>query len=434
MVPIPSECRESKVKYPAHWGGKEAKPPRSRACRGVLIPFIQTLLADVPSATELSLYIHIPFCITKCAYCAFFSKSGENHATLHNFTIHLLEELQQMTARRTQPYKTVFIGGGNPGCLEYQDLQAIVEVVCSQGKPDEFTIEMNPESLREDIFPLFGQGITRLSIGLQSMQEKHLSMLGRNASLSDNLRALKSAILIRKRYGTYLNFDLMTCIPGQGIEDAMRDIEVLVQEAQPEHISLYSLTIEEGSKLAEMVGFKTFNPLGETQQAEILETCWNVLAALGYEHYEVSNFSKSGADCQHNLRYWNLQPYVGLGPSAVGTVVTPHGLVRWTGKSSIHDYISTPAFSSYSMEKLSSDEEITEYLLVSLRTKQGIDKSSFAQRFNRSFDEMFGRCIKKIQRSNPIWILDNPVSFSLTEQGWMVMDAIVLDMVLDAGL
>ena len=217
MVPIPSECRENKVKYPATWGGMEAKPPLSRACPGELIPFIQPFLEDVPSATELSLYIHIPFCITKCAYCAFFSKAGENRAMMQAFTMKLLEELQQLTARRTQPYKTVFIGGGNPGCLEYQDLQAIVEVVCSHGKPDEFTIEINSESLREDLFPLFGQGITRLSIGLQSLQETHLKMLGRNASASENLRALQAALFIRKRYGTHLNFDLMTCIPGQSI-------------------------------------------------------------------------------------------------------------------------------------------------------------------------------------------------------------------------
>ena len=214
----------------------------------------------------------------------------------------------------------------------------------------------------------------------------------------------------------------------------MHDIEVLVHDAQPEHISLYSLTIEEGTKLAEMVDLKSFEPLEETHQAEILEACWSILSALGYDHYEVSNFSKAGVNCQHNLRYWALQPYLGLGPSAVGTVATLKGLVRWTGAASIHDYTSTPVFNTYSMEKLSSDEEIIEYLLVSLRTKQGIDKSIFTQRFNRSFDSMFGRCIKKIRHSNPTWVLDDLVSFSLTEQGWMVMDGIVLDMVYDAGL
>jgi oxygen-independent coproporphyrinogen-3 oxidase len=392
------------------------------------------LLEDIHSSDELSLYIHVPFCTTKCSYCAFYSISGQSSRTMEAFATRLHDELRLLMERRSAPFKTVFLGGGNPGILNFRDLCTIVDLVCEKGKPEEFTIEMNPESLRKDLFPIFNRGINRLSIGIQSLNASHLKILGRNASLSESLQAMHMAMEIRNLYGTQLNFDLMTGIPGQSISEALIDIERLTEISKPEHISLYNLTIEEGTNLAKMVGLRTFQPLSEDQQADNLEACWKTLAALGYEHYEVSNFARNGAVCLHNLRYWALQQYVGIGPSAVGTLRTPGGLARWTGVSSIHDYIDNPPFHNYTLERISEAEEITEYLLVALRTKMGIDKAGFAQRFDRIFDGLFRPAIQKIQKSNPALLQDSPDSFTLTEQGWMVMDAIVLDLVIGSGL
>jgi len=395
---------------------------------------MNSLLEDIHSSDELSLYIHVPFCTTKCSYCAFYSKSGQSSRTIEAFATRLQDELRLLMDRRSVPFKTVFIGGGNPGILNSHDLCTLMDLVCAKGKPEEFTIEMNPESLRKDLFPLFEKGINRLSIGIQSLNASHLKRLGRNASLSESLHAVRMAMDIRNLYGTQLNFDLMTGIPGQSISEALLDIERLVETSQPEHISLYNLTIEEGTRLAEMVGLRTFMPLDEDQQADNLEACWKTLATLGYEHYEVSNFARDGAVCMHNLRYWALQQYVGLGPSAVGTLRTPGGLARWTGKPSIHDYTDNPPYQDYSLERLSESEEITEYLLVALRTMKGIDKASFTQRFGRVFDGLFRQPIQKIKNMNPALLQDSPRFFALTEQGWMVMDGIVLDLVIGSGL
>ena len=295
-------------------------------------------------------------------------------------------------------------------------------------------MEMNPESLSEDYFPLFSRGVNRLSIGVQSLNPSHLKTLGRQANLTDTLHAISLATSLRARYKTQLNFDLMTCIPGQSIQDAIDDIDQLVRLANPEHISLYSLTFEEGTVLAEAVRSRTIHPIENEEQAIILDCCWKRLGELGYEHYEVSNFAKDKAYCLHNLRYWDLQEYLGVGPSAAGTLFTDSGLSRWKGQEDVQQYSISPEFSCYELETISKEEELTEYLLVALRTTWGIDKQAFQTRFKKPFNEIFGECVVRLQKNFPGCVNYDNAHFSLAPKGWMLLDAIILEMAMECHL
>ncbi len=335
---------------------------------------------------------------------------------------------------RSEAYETVFVGGGNPGCLAIDDLRELVRVINSKGNSKEFSMEMNPESLTEEHFPLFSQGVSRLSMGVQSLNPSHLKTLGRQANLADTLHAIELADSLRGQFQTQLNFDLMTCIPGQSIQDAIEDINALVRLANPEHISLYSLTFEEGTVLADKVRSHTIHPLDDEEQAHLLDCCWKRLGELGYEQYEVSNFAKEKAYCHHNLRYWGLQEYIGVGPSAVGTLFAHSGLNRWKGRDDVMMYSKSPDFSCYEYESISKEEELTEYLLVTLRTKWGIDKQIFHNRFKRSFDKIFGETVVKLQKDFAGCISNDSSHFSLTPNGWMLLDTIILKMATECHL
>jgi len=395
------------------------------------------MLDSFTKRNSLSLYVHIPFCLSKCSYCAFFSLGGQTGAVKDQFTKVLLEELKEVVAHQNAPFETVYIGGGNPGILGYTGLESIVRLATCHGLPKEFTIEMNPESLDSSLYPLFTLGITRLSMGIQSLDPKHLHTLGRNATAADNLAAIQKALILRQLYGTKLNFDLMACIPGQSIEDAVSDIDWLVKTTHPEHISHYCLTIEEGTSLSRKVDSGELRVMDEEAQASMLESCWDRLEKLGYDHYEVSNFAHKDPDppyCLHNMRYWDLQDYLGLGPSSSGTALHTQGLDRWKGICDVDTYNRDGRFASYELEKLDRNQEMMEYIMVALRTRWGIDKQRFGERFSYSFDLLFGDTLKRMEDALSDLSINNDSFFSLTEKGWMVMDPIVLDMVVGAGL
>jgi oxygen-independent coproporphyrinogen III oxidase len=391
-------------------------------------------LNGINAQSPISLYIHIPFCRKRCSYCAFYSTEGHGSVLRQSFASKLINELLEIQHLRKEPFETVFIGGGNPGCLAINDLVRIVQIICHKGKPKEFSIEMNPESLTEAHFPLFSMGINRLSMGVQSLNPSHLKTLGRQANLEDTLYAIELAKSLRVQFQTHLNFDLMTCIPGQSVQDSIDDINELVQKANPEHISLYSLTFEEGTKLADDVRSHVILPIEDDEQAHMLFSCWRRLGELGYEQYEVSNFARNSAYCLHNLRYWDLQEYVGIGPSAAGTLFAHQGLNRWKGHEDVLLYTESPEFTHYEHESISKEEELTEYLLVALRTKWGIDKQSFHTRFKLSFSKIFGDTVVRLQKNFPECIDDDAAHFSLNRKGWMLLDSIILEMAMDCHL
>jgi oxygen-independent coproporphyrinogen-3 oxidase len=323
-----------------------------------------------------------------------------------------------------KPFETIFFGGGNPGCLSLLQLEKLLKASQLFGKSKECTIEMNPESFSLDFFPLFEQKlVTRLSMGIQSMQDKTLKTLGRNSSVSDNLKGISLAKQVHRLYGTDLSFDLMTCIPDQTIEDALSDIDKVVSLGDPGHLSLYCLTIEEGTELSDSVDSKKTTVLSDDGQEEMLTACWNHLKSLGYRHYEISNFARKGKRCLHNLRYWELASYLGLGSSAASTLIATDTVLSITQDQNLKTYSESKDYSGYTEETLAKSEYLEEFLMMALRTDEGIDKAGFSSRFGIDFDQTFTKTIQSLEKS---WTIDSPQLFALTEKGMMVLDDIVL--------
>ncbi|MCQ2411714.1 MAG: coproporphyrinogen III oxidase family protein [Sphaerochaetaceae bacterium] len=330
---------------------------------------MMSFLDSFSYSNDLSLYIHVPFCISKCAYCAFYSVPRCSQLVMDLYLERLLSEITEVNRRMAgKAYETAFIGGGNPGCLGPERLGKIAKAVCENGRPKEFSVEMNPESLTPEFFPLFKDCFTRLSMGVQSMDQKALSFLGRNADLEKTRSGLALSQLLKAETECSLSYDLITCLGSW--HDELSDIKAILSEFPSDHLSVYALTLEEGTPLYQR---KPELPDSD-QQYEILKNVWNHLQAQGYEHYEVSNFAKPGKRCIHNCRYWGYQQYLGLGPGAASTAFSEGGNVtRFSYPHDIESYISGKAFEGFEYESLSSFEAAEELVFMGLRYKDGLD-------------------------------------------------------------
>ncbi len=322
---------------------------------------------------DTSIYIHIPFCTTKCSYCAFYSvpcKSKERMASqMEAYVDRLLKEIHAVNENMCgRPYLTAFIGGGNPGCLGPDLLGRIAKAICQNGRPCEFTTEMNPESLTEGYFPLFEKYFTRLSMGVQSLDQKALEFLGRNADMEQTRKGLELSQRLAKETGCTLSYDLITCLGSW--HDELSDIRGITERYPSDHLSVYALTLEEGTPLYRR---KPVLPDSD-QQYEILNRVWKHLESLGFEHYEVSNFAKEGRRCRHNCRYWEYRQYVGLGPGAASTAFDKDGNVtRLNFRPDVKSYVDGGPFEDFEAERLSRNEALEELVLMGLRCKKGLD-------------------------------------------------------------
>ena len=311
----------------------------------------------------VSLYIHIPFCTTKCGYCAFYSVPAKAtcNEEKERFYELLLAQLNSLVDYIKKPFYTIFIGGGNPALLGFDRLKNLIITATKYGQCKECTVEINPEHVNKNmeiLFPL----VNRVSVGLQSFSTSALKVLERNATRETNLNALKLLSSFRERYGITFNGDLITCIPSHGLEGTLSDIETL-SSFSPDHISLYALTFEEGTKLVQNT-----KPLDDEEQEVILKAAWEKLKSLGYEQYEVSNFAKDGHYSLHNQVYWDLGQYIGLGPSAESSVGYSH-LISSREAETLTQYLKDQSFHSVA---LNDSEAMEEYFLAKLRTKKAV--------------------------------------------------------------
>lgn len=339
-----------------------------------------------------SLYIHVPFCLSKCGYCAFYSEPVSSYKSINSASFAVSRYLNRLgfEMRTISDYfpdkpDTVYIGGGNPGLLAPIQLESIVNRVLGA---KEISIEMNPESLLAysgmPEFVNVMKKVTRLSIGIQTTSSVFLKTLGRNANREDTLAAIDVADRLSTETGVSLSFDLICCIPGQKPEDLITDIDSVLMVAKhiPRHISLYALTPEEGTPLRRKIMAGKIIMPDDERQAEILFAGWDYLNRLGYEHYEISNFALGRESrCRHNMHYWNLDQYVGLGPSAASLGYSENNIpshIRFT--PSVGDYIRSEAFSGSETEILSKEEFKDELLMVALRTSEGVSRQRFLER------------------------------------------------------
>lgn len=368
-----------------------------------------------------SLYLHLPFCTRWCAYCAFYSEEYGTWKELHTPYIERLRREIEESVKKYGPFDTIFLGGGNPFCLPSEEIASLLKAA---GPSRETTVEMNPESLEERYEPLFAEGlVSRVSMGIQSMRPDFLSLLGRNSDRKTNERGIARLMNLKASYGIQVNFDLITCIPTETIADATDDIDQLLAVSDPDHLSVYSLTLEPKTALARRVRAGEMRMPDGHLQADMLFAVWNHLKEKGFVHYEVSNFARDGAFCQHNLRYWRLQPYLGLGSHAASRLQLPQGFTEVSNTQNLSAFAHGKVGSGYKERKLTGAEEMEEFLLTNLRTIWGIDKQRFEARFHQSFDGMFHSVIRALPLE---WFHDNDQAFSLSEQGMMVLDEVIL--------
>lgn len=327
----------------------------------------------------LSLYIHVPFCQSKCNYCAFYSISDHDSQLKDLYVKRLLAELEVVvSALNGKAFETAYIGGGNPACLGLDNLEKIAKLVCKNGSLKEFTVEMNPDSLDEEMISLngpFNGLINRLSLGIQSLSERALKFLGRNATLEQTYRGLELSQRLNSLTGCELSYDLITCLGSW--HEPIEDVKKLTSNFPSNHLSIYVLTLEEGTPL-----FKARPALpNEDQQYNILKELWDYVEALGFEHYEVSNFAKNGKRGLHNCRYWDYMPYLGLGPGAASTAQKNGMFTRYCVEKSVLKYVSGEKFSGCEVEPLSGEEALEEVVLMGLRYKGGLDLGRLVREF-----------------------------------------------------
>lgn len=337
----------------------------------------------------LGLYVHIPFCLSKCPYCDFYSSTD---ASLSSRYVEALIIHMEDYAKAASSYEvdSVFFGGGTPTSLPVKRLLDIMEGIYDNfnvRSDAEITIEANPATVTlGGLRRLRRAGFNRISMGLQSANDSELKALGRTHTFED----FKKSFAMAKKAGfTSLNADVMYGIPGQTPESFRHTLTELIA-LDPSHVSMYGLRIEEGTPF-DTVKDKLALP-DEDAEAEMYFEAIDLLAEHGYAQYEISNFAKPGKSCVHNLRYWNCEEYLGFGPGAHSYF----GGRRFAAERSIDTYLRAmeyPGSVKYLSEnyEISSSECLGEYVMLRMRLNEGVDTDAFAARFGVSFERLFGK-------------------------------------------
>ena len=340
------------------------------------------------------LYIHIPFCLSKCRYCDFnsYPVSGLENIILV-YTSALLEELKFRS--KNISVKTVFIGGGTPTVLSETEMEKVLTGITAQAdilKGAEFTVEANPGTLTESkLLLLKKHGVNRLSIGMQSTSAKILKLFGRAHTYGDFLKSYKMA---RKAGFNNINIDLIFGAPGQTLAGLKKDLERVVA-LSPEHISIYNLNYAEGTALTEQVKTGMLTALPEELEAKMYYFIKDYLEKEGFIHYEISNFAKPGKECRHNKIYWNNEDYIGVGAGAAGKT----GLTRTENIEDVKQYIVLIKDIKNDIlrnQKLSQETEIAETVFLALRMLEGLNLTTFKERFGKDFFILFEKEYSKL--------------------------------------
>lgn len=367
-----------------------------------------------------SLYIHIPVCLKKCDYCDFYSVPGIGKSGISRITDALVREIaDREKTHAPDGWKTVYIGGGTPSLLGTQDISALCGSIRTDG---EWTIEANPEDLTHEWLDACGSGgVNRISLGIQSMDDSILSGVGRRGSRAANIAALE---LVRNDWTGRLSLDLIAGLPGQttrGLESDLREVIAF----KPDHISLYSLTIEEGTPLSRrLAGNDPISLPDEDESAAIWIAGRDLLENHGYRQYEISNFARDGAESAHNMTYWRLEPYIGVGPGAAGTVNAHDTADRLTDIDDIDKWLENP-LDSFESERISREECIREFLLMGMRLAAGISRKDFKVRFGTDILDLTGKTVLRWKKRG---LLDaGPDRIALNREGLLFLNRFLSD-------
>ena len=394
--------------------------------RNTLLPFRKK---------PLGIYVHIPFCIQKCLYCDFLSAPSDD-ATRESYVNALLAEIDaQAPLYKSFQVHTVFFGGGTPSLLMPEQTAAILERLYQRfsflpEKEMEITLEANPGTLTEEKLRAWRKaGVNRLSIGLQSAHDEELKSLGRIHTWKEFLWGYEAA---RRAGFSNLNIDLMSALPGQSVESWMDTLESVV-ELKPEHISAYSLIIEEGTPFYDWYGpqdaasekrqMEKRKPLPSEEEDRLMyERTGEYLAKGGYGRYEISNYALPGFACRHNLAYWERTDYAGFGLGAASLREN----VRWSNTAELAEYLAHAGQTGEEtrikkeMTRLSIQDQMEEFMFLGLRKTEGVSASTFERLYGKPLEAVYEEPVERLIREGLLLRYqkeDGSVFFRLSDKG-----------------
>jgi len=370
---------------------------------------------------KTSVYIHIPFCRSKCVYCDFASFADIDHL-MGPYLEALLIEIGH---EHPLDVNTVYLGGGTPSHLPVESMERIMAAVKAKFHIDsdaEMTIEVNPRSATPDTLKSYRQmGFNRLSIGVQSFDDAMLKRLGRVHSAQD---ARDTVVDARNAGFNNLSIDLIHGIPGQSLEMAMDDLAAAVS-LSPEHLSVYQLTVEEDTPLWDLVEDGKLELPEDGLQLSMYESAIGYLKGKGFAHYEVSNFAKPGNECLHNLAYWVGDEFLGLGSGAHSFIES----VRYANPEDPEHYIRDVAIGGTAAVEIHADEpdKIIDYFLMRLRlVDKSLDFETVNRKFGINFSEKYEKALKTLERQGLIRVSKS--GFTQTHKGLLFLDDVLLEL------
>ncbi|EOU1120437.1 radical SAM family heme chaperone HemW [Clostridium perfringens] len=366
---------------------------------------------------KISLYIHIPFCAQKCLYCDFPSFARKDHLRKAYIEALNKEIISLREKHNNLEINTIFIGGGTPSVLESDELECLLKEVAklNMAKDIEYSMECNPGNLTEEKLEVMKKyGVNRISMGLQAKQDNLLKGLGR----IHNYKTFKENFLLAKKVGfNNINVDLMFGLPNQRLnewEETLREIISL----EPAHISAYSLIIEEGTAFYNLYENDKLKLPTEEEERKMYHLAKKFLEENGFNQYEISNYAKEGKECRHNLAYWNMDNWIGVGSASASYMDGK----RIKNISSVEEYINSINEKGEAIEEIinnSKNDNMEEFMFMGLRKINGIDENEFKNRFSMNINNVYGEIINKyidegllIRESGRIFLSEKGIEIS----------------------
>ncbi len=375
---------------------------------------------------ELGIYIHIPFCVSKCKYCDFLSMPMDEVAQAA-YVKALCSEIKAFADSYREKYiiKSVFFGGGTPSILKCEFMREIFDCIYTSfdlKQNCEITIECNPGTVDENkLMFYYVNGVNRLSFGLQSVNNDELATLGRIHSYGDFLHSYELAV---KAGFTNINVDLMSALPGQTVDSWKKTLKEIAR-LKTAHISAYSLILEEGTPLYDMVEGGQINNLpDEDSEREIYRLTDKILTEYGYHRYEISNYSRDGKECEHNKIYWTGGEYAGFGLGAASLI----GRTRYSNTRDFKQYLDNPLCDKENESILTAQDSMAEFMYLGLRMTKGVKPSEFKNRFGRHITNVYGDVLRKYTESGFMECSEEYIR--LTEKGIDVSNYIFSDFII----
>lgn len=371
---------------------------------------------------KIGAYIHIPFCEKKCYYCDFAAFPNlENW--IRPYVSNLIKEINFYRQRMDVIIDTIYIGGGTPSYIDARLIEEIVgEIYKFKTDIKEFTIEANPNSLDKEKLKTYKKlGINRISLGVQSFDDRVLKNIGRNHTRDIALRDID---LIREAGFKNLSFDLMLNLPGQNLDSVKKDLD-FVKKINPDHISWYSLILDKGSRFYALDKQGKLDLMDSDLEVDIFDMIIDELSKLKLNRYEISNFAKQGFESLHNKKYWNGEGYFGFGLGASGYLSN----TRYTNTRNLAIYdkfIRQNKLPIINKEFIDKDEKEKEYIIFKLREVEGINLKTFKEKFNADFLEKYKESVDKFNRDGFFEISDR---ISFTKKGFSLSNEFFLEII-----